>query len=164
MLLLLNRCGNTLLFTGTSFECGMMGSSGVARTLISCLLGQYHSLFPPSCLLMHEHTQSMSHWHLLRLVGNSPAVRTYTCSPGLWHHWEHGAMLLLSSEVNVSYQAVALLAMVSGEAAYRPCPGHPLSLPHCMCPWPVSVQERVIHTVKSAWAPRAIPPGPSKIR
>lgn len=118
MLLLLNRCGNTLLFTGTSFECGMMGSSGVARTLISCLLGQYHSLFPsknqhpPSWLLMHEHTQSMSHWHLLRLVGSSPAVRTYTCSPGLWHHWEHGAILLLSSEVNVSYQAVVLLAMV----------------------------------------------------
>lgn len=31
-----------------------------------------------------------------------------------------------------------------------------------MCLWFVFVQERAIHTVKSAWAPRAIPPEPSR--
>lgn len=31
-----------------------------------------------------------------------------------------------------------------------------------MCLWFVFVQERAIRTVKSAWAPRAILPGPSR--
>lgn len=30
------------------------------------------------------------------------------------------------------------------------------------CLWFVFVQERAIRTVKSAWAPRATPPGPSR--